>query len=248
MEAKLLGLFVEDVSLLRFADAPYAREILFPSAAEVPLTRTSMESSLRAQSEWVRETVAAVAQRAQVSWSFRTVRGRVTEEVLAAAGEVDLLAIGKVGWSLGTQARLGSTALKVATSSVPVLLLSGRAVPSQFHFVTYFDRTPAANRALLAAAQLAEVCKRSLTILIAATDQKSIEHMRQDLEAILQGRHIEVRYRQIDPQDEMSVRRAMKGEQAGILVLKGQETIRKLETLESLLRENDIALLLLDDR
>jgi hypothetical protein len=121
-------------------------------------------------------------------------------------------------------------------------------VPSQFHVGACFDKTPAGSRALLAAAQLAELCKRRLTVLIAEADQKAAEDMRRELEATLQERKIQVRYRQMDPRDETSLRRAMEAEQGGILVLAGQETIGKLGTLESLLRENDMPVLLLEDR
>src|SRR2546425_755825 len=96
MEAELTGLFVEDIELLRMADAPFARELLYPSATEAPLNRATMERKLRAQSEQARKALAAAADRAQVQWTFRTVRGQVISEVLAAAGEADLLAIGKL--------------------------------------------------------------------------------------------------------------------------------------------------------
>jgi nucleotide-binding universal stress UspA family protein len=240
LEAELCGLFVEDVDLLRFAEAPYAREILLPSATEVPVTRAGMEFSLRAQSQRMQATLEAAARAANVAWQFRTVRGRVTEEVLAAAGGADLLAMGRVGWSLGTRTRIGSTARGLVSGSAMVLLLPERVTLSRFHLVVYFDATPAARRALLAAVQLAEACKRNLTVLLTAADQKG------EVESILQGRAIEVRYRQIDPSDEMSLRRVMEAEAGGIFVLGGRRTLSRLPALESLVRQEDIAFLLVD--
>jgi nucleotide-binding universal stress UspA family protein len=240
LEAELFGLFVEDVDLLRFSDAPYAREILFPSAAEVPVTRASMECSLRAQSQRVRETVAAVARAANVAWRFRSVCGRVTEEVMAAAGDADLLAIGRSGWSLGGRDRIGSTAQELMTGPVPVLLLPERASLSQFHLVVYFDATPRARKVLLAAADLAGACKRGLTVLLAAPDLKV------EVESILRRRVVEARYRQIDPRDEMNLRRAMQQESGGILVLGRHQGLDRLKTLESVVGHNDVPVLLLD--
>ena len=75
MEAELLGLFVEDIELLRLADSPYACEILYPSATQTPLSRATMELKLRTLSEIARKALAAAASRAQVQWSFRTVCG-----------------------------------------------------------------------------------------------------------------------------------------------------------------------------
>lgn len=79
---------------MRLAEIPCAREILYFSAAEVPLTREGMEFRLRALSEQARRALQSAAQHAQVAWSFRTARGDVTSEVLAAATGVDLLALG----------------------------------------------------------------------------------------------------------------------------------------------------------
>lgn len=44
LNAEVCGLFVEDVDLLRVAESPYAREILYPSAEEGRLTRGGSRS------------------------------------------------------------------------------------------------------------------------------------------------------------------------------------------------------------
>jgi len=247
MGAQLSGLFVEDITLLRLADSPYAREILFPAAAEVPLSRTIMESRLKAQSEQARKALAGAAQRARVDWSFRTVRGQVTEELLAAAGEADLLVLGRAGWSLGPRSRVGSTALKVMTSSVPVLLLPEHGIPSEMHLAVYYDDSPAAERALLAAVQLARVGVKDVTVLIAATDRQSAKRLRSQVDSLLQASGTQVRYRQFDPNDKLSLLRALREEPSEILVLGSRESVRKVQTLESLLREIEMPLLLLGD-
>jgi nucleotide-binding universal stress UspA family protein len=99
VEAELAGLFVEDVELLRMAELPSAREIADTTAHAIPLDRSIMERKLRAQSEQIRNAVAAAAQRAQVRWSFQTVRGQVTSALRAAVTEDDIVAIGRLGWS-----------------------------------------------------------------------------------------------------------------------------------------------------
>ena len=119
MEAEILGLFVEDIKLLRLADSPYAREVAYPTAAGAPLDRARMESQLRAHSAQAEKAVAAAGMREEVRWSFRSIRGEVTAEIRAAAGEADLLAIGRSSWSIGLQARVSATALDLARSVTP---------------------------------------------------------------------------------------------------------------------------------
>jgi hypothetical protein len=91
MEAELVGLFIEDVDLLHFAGLPFAREVGFPSAAWRSLDVGTMERSLRVLADEARRTMASIAERAPVRWSFRVARGSVTSELLAGAGEADLM-------------------------------------------------------------------------------------------------------------------------------------------------------------
>ena len=241
--AELLGLFVEDVALLRLADAPLASQLLFPSAARAPLSRRSMEAALRAQSQLVRDTMARLAQPTQVTWSFRSVRGRVTEEILTAAREADLLALGTAGWSIGARTRLGSTARQAAASSRAVLLLPVRALPSFSHVMVYFDDTPAARRALSAAAGLAELYNRNLTVLIAAANHKETERRINEVASALRDPAIRVTFRAVDPQYQTGLQH----DEGAILVLGGSRAAATVEKLASLLHDANISLLLLDE-
>jgi K+-sensing histidine kinase KdpD len=91
MEAELIGLFVENADLLHFAGFPFAREVGFTSALGRPLDVEAMERSLRAWAEEAHRTLASVAGRTSVRWSFRVTRGSLTAEMLAAAEAADLV-------------------------------------------------------------------------------------------------------------------------------------------------------------
>jgi len=247
LEAELLGLFVEDVDLLRFAESPCAREILYASAKDAPLSRATMESRLRAQCEQARKALSAAAARLQVPWSFRSVRGRVTPEILAAAAEVDLLALGNIGWSFGPPVRMGSTALEAATSSIPVLLVSERGLPREVNLAVYYDGSTAAKRSLLAAAQLARTGANATTVLLAPRARGRSAAMRDDVAALLEGKGVEVRFRELDPNDEMSLFRTLKAEPPGTLLLGGRDLLKKLQAAGISQREIEMPMLLLAD-
>jgi hypothetical protein len=91
MQAELVGLFVESQDLLHFAGLPFAREVGFASATRRRLDVESMERALRALAGEARRTLAAIAERTPVQWSFRVSRGSLPVELLAAAGEADLV-------------------------------------------------------------------------------------------------------------------------------------------------------------
>ena len=93
MEAELVGLFVENINLLHFAGFPFAREVGFASAARRDLDVEGMERSLRGLAREAQQTLAAVAGRVPVRWSFRVVRGLAAGELLAAAVDADLVIV-----------------------------------------------------------------------------------------------------------------------------------------------------------
>ena len=91
LEAELLGLFVEDLNLLRSAALPFVRQFSFLTGGEEAFDAPSVERELRARSSLVKKTLALAARSRRVKWAFRTVRGAVEREVRAAAGDADLL-------------------------------------------------------------------------------------------------------------------------------------------------------------
>lgn len=247
MEAELLGLFVEDINLLRLSDSPYAREILYPTAEEVPLDRESMERKLRAQAGQAREALATAAKRSQVEWSFRIVRGQVSSEILAAAAGADLLTLGRRSWSFSQKLRIGSTALAVLSGEMPALLLSERGMKLSLPVLVCYDGSAAGQRGLFLAADLARAGSNQLIVLLLGEGQERAQRLQEQAVPLLQGEKLQVRFRPIDFRDERSLLHAIKAEHAGILVLAGKGPFSKPDLIELLLREVDTSLMFLGD-
>jgi hypothetical protein len=91
--AELIGLFVEDVDLIRFAALPFACEVGFASAARRRLDPEGMERSLRAMAGKARSALEAAAAPASARWSFRVARGTPGEALVAAATAADLAVV-----------------------------------------------------------------------------------------------------------------------------------------------------------
>lgn len=122
VDAELVGLFVEDAELLRFAALPFALEIGFASAQRRRLDVTAVERSLHAHAAEAERTLASTAERSAIRWSFRVARGFAATELLAAAlgpaierasPEVRLLLFGDgassaTRWAEAARDRLGS--------------------------------------------------------------------------------------------------------------------------------------------
>jgi len=245
LEAELLGLFVEDIDLLRLADSPYARDLLLPTAKEMPLDRSSMERKFKAQAEQVRRALEAVASQAKATWSFRVVRGSVPSEILTAAAECDLLALGRVGWSLVKKSGIGSTALAALSEAVPALLLSSGATLGEHPILVWCDGTPASERAVLVASELARVSSGKLTVLLPSSGQETGNHIRKQVEDLLKGLDVHIRYKHARSSDEVAFRAAVHSERPGVMVLTGTEPFPDKAELVALLDEMGVSALFL---
>ncbi len=179
LDAELTALFVEDVNLLNIAELPFARHINLLSGGSEPVDRAAMEARLRARASQMRQALAAVAEQAGLRWSFRTVRGRVADAVIAAAGDQDLLLIGWTARGVEPRRRapvrlrprppgtVSSLVRRIAMATGrPVMLLRGGEILDR-PVALVFDGSPGSTRALAAAGALATLARQKLVVLIA---------------------------------------------------------------------------------
>lgn len=124
--AELMGLYVEDQSVLHLTRLPFAREVDALSGHARPLESRALEGQLRSAGTRARNALEAAASRRSVAWSFRTVRGKVSAEIRRAAreAEADLVVLGVCSRLPGRAP--GSTTRAVAESPVRVLVLRRR--------------------------------------------------------------------------------------------------------------------------
>jgi len=147
-EAELQGLFVEDLNLLRLAGLPVAWEITVSSAIRRRLELERLERALREQAAQVQKDLAQYAGRAGVTWSFRVVRGHLSQELSTLVGGFDLCIVGR-------------------ESSLVVQRLSRRETLPGRTVVALLANTPTSKRILQVTARLARSQGRRLLVLFA---------------------------------------------------------------------------------
>ncbi len=159
--AELDGLFVEDEDLLRLASLPFAHEVDLTSALPRQLQLAIMERELHAAAQQAQQAFANALGQLDLKWTFRIVRGTITQASLAAAGDVDLLVIGQQGRSSRGMA-----------GDYPA-----HRRPGSDRVVAVFDGSPSAFHAIELAHSLAEPSAAQLTVLVLANngDQRSKE-------------------------------------------------------------------------
>ncbi len=237
LKAELLGLFVEDINLLRLAELPFALEMGGFSTTRRRLDIREVERELRAQASRARRALALAAGRAQVPWSFRVARGVIAAELLTAASEADLVILGKVGWSLTGRRHLGSTARAVLSQATCLTLILQEGVRLSLPILVVYDGSTIAQKALSAAIRLVRGKNGYLTVLILADGPDAARELQTNVAKWLRERGLEARYRWLVGADVQHLPRIVDAEGSGVLVLPGQRSRVQSEGLLVLLDE-----------
>jgi len=235
--AELLGLFIEDVNLLRLAELPFAQEVSFFSATRRQLDTHQVERQLRAQAAMSRRALTATAERVRVRWSFRVARGAVAPELLIAASEADLLILGKAGWSLAPGSRLGSTTRAVLAEAPCQAMILQHGARLRLPVLAVYNGSPLAQKALAMAAILTREEGGHLTVLVLADDPAAAQRRQAQAAAWLQARGMEARYRLLPEPRVSSLAHLVRLERCGTLVLPARSSLLHDEAMLELLSE-----------
>lgn len=244
LKAELVGIFVEDINLLHLAGLPFAREVRYLSSADHPLDSPGMERALRRQAEQLRQTLAGMAGRRQLRWSFRVVRGQVSAELLTAAQEADLLALGRASWASTQHVRLGATARQVVAQALgPVLLLQhGHSICAPVQLV--YDDSAVAERALASAAYMTSITGSHLIVTIVADAPEVIQRLQGAIEERLQAQQIKGDYRQLIKPAAEELAQALRAAGGGTLIISADNPLLQGEGLLTLLDAIDCSVFL----
>jgi nucleotide-binding universal stress UspA family protein len=219
LRATLVGLFVEDIDLLRVAELPFAREVGSFSCSLREIELGGVERQLRVQEKLMQDRLLAAARRVHVPLDFRVVRGTVGSEILSAATEVDLVILGKIGRSMIGHRRMGSTARMIVHQGLGLtLILQQERAPAVPVSVVY-DGSELARRALDLAGHFAQARKGALKLFVLAATQASAEKLHHEAVEQLKGTDLGIESRILINQDLEGLAHIMRLESRGLLVL-----------------------------
>ncbi len=243
MSAEIVGLYVEDVNLLRWAELPFTRVVRYPADKDADIDRRHMEGHLQRRALQARKALERIADEAEVSWSFRTVRGQVTAELLQAALEADLVALGRASYPRPRRIRLGSTARAMVAQAPHVVWLPASEEPEPFAplFITY-DGSVLARQGLLLAEAIAD--DRPLNCVLIGQGERLAELQAEVQEQVGPARARRVTFRQLASFDTGRLARIVSMEKGAGLVVAGDLPPLDARAFETLLDELDCAVLI----
>jgi nucleotide-binding universal stress UspA family protein len=242
--AELLGLYVEDINLLRLGEMPFAQEVGQFTAIRRRIDLREVERQIRAQTVRLRHMLEITTQIARIRWSFRVTRGTVVSEVLDAASTVDALVLGRAGWSLIGPRRLGSTARAVLAETPVLALIVPHTGCLGAPFLVLFDGSALGEKTLDVAAGLMMAEEGPLTVLLLTDRPEGLEPLQAQVRAWLGERNLKVRYRPLLTANVLDLVHAIHTERCGTLVVPSHSEILSAQTLQAVLDQVEVPVLL----
>lgn len=233
-QTEILGMFIEDINLLRLAQLPCAREVAYATRGIRTVDSQRLERALRTQAAQLQHMLATVAQGRNVPWSFRVGRGNVAKELLAAAEEGDVLVLGRVGTSIVQRARLGSTAQTVVATARHTVVFLEHGVELGVPVLVLFDGSEGAVRAMATAARLTRGDDRNLVVLLAGNDKDAQQRLHQQASSWLAAQGHGARFYGLSP-GAISLINTVRREGGRTLVLAADHAFAKEEMLADLM-------------
>lgn len=183
LEAELEGLFIKDETLIQAARLPFAEEVRSYTAPPKRLDDERIQRQLRYQAKYAEHSLQRAAERVEVTYSFRVTKGNVTNELLRATAEIDLLVIGKTS-TRSSRRRLGTTSQTVLSEASSSVLVLREPVPPQRPFLVYYDGSEAAESALHLAIELSRrTGSRPVTVILPAQEEGETDRLRDEVQA-----------------------------------------------------------------
>ena len=243
LQAELLGIFVEDINLIRMAELPFSQEIHLHTARSEPLDSLKLERMLKQQANQAHELFRQTAKRFGIPHSFKKLRGLVPAEVVAAALEADLLAMGRSGKTPVCRRGLGSTARKAIRESKTNILLSRSGFTPDSPLLVLYDGSPGAKHALVTAVGLARR-ETVLHIFLVGNNAKKHAMLQEEAERLIGESFTAKEFHRIPWTDSSMLVQCIHMTEPGLLVLSDKAEAVSPETVYRLIDATDYPVLL----
>jgi nucleotide-binding universal stress UspA family protein len=245
LQAELQALFVEDINLLHLAELPFAREMMFGSRDSRQITLATMERQIQAQASQLRQLVAATAQQNQIKVDFRILRGQISNELLLASQQMDLLILGKNTQLLQQSVKLGRVAQEVLAAVNCNVLLLQHGTPIERPVAVLFDGSEASQRALQLAMQLAHGDHDQLKVIFPATEVRHQERLQQQVKDSTQTQNIDAGHIQLPINSTDALLQAVQTAHSRVLVVESGSDVFNSQAIKSLIQQSNIPVIIM---
>ncbi len=165
--AEILGLFIEDMSLLELSCLPVTREITFEGAAARQMDQRKIERQFRAHGARMQNLFKTAAKKFGASHSFRVTRGELGAELLKASSDCDMLVLSHSRRHFGPHLTIRTRLNELLTGGPPTLVFVQEQWRTGQRVAALFDGSPQSEAALRTAAAIASSEGLELSVWLA---------------------------------------------------------------------------------
>lgn len=220
--SEILGLFVEDSTLLNFSRLRVAREVTFEGSTGQQMDQQRIEQQFRVHGERMRTLFETAARKISASHSFRVARGELRTELLSVSAGFDILVLVHSRHHFGTRLNVRAQLGDLLTGGPRTLVFVQEQWRTGQRVVALFDRSPANEAALRTGAAIAAAEGLELSILLPdVADEQRLELHERAREIL--GDDTFYSFRTIAAGDVNALVRAADAENARVLVVPGAE-------------------------
>lgn len=230
--AKLEGVFIEDINLIRLAGLPFLREVRPWSLAEETINTQRMQRELRMLARHAERMLEQAAGEMHIPWSFQIWQGHTEAASLAQTFAADIISVCRVS-SLTT-----SRMRPAPRHRAPQFSMTATAIS------VLFSGSEQSVRALTTACSLAKDLGARLTVLLPGNRTKGKSGIKQRARAILESHEQASRFVQLPGTGIQSLVQAAAASGAGVLIAEAGYPLLQQAGLDRLLEALSCAVLL----
>lgn len=238
MEGKLLGLFVQDEVWSKICKMPAVTAVNELTGATKPLKEQDLQQKIDLLTKRLRRQLRTISRENKISHSWKTVQGRVEDEILQAAKEADLITIGRRGSSFPEKKELGSSAQAIIQLADKPILILKKGLQLGKNITALYDGSEESKRSIKLALSLADE-KKGITILV-LRDQTNKEGIKEITEETL----IPVEILELRIPDIWRITHFVNQQDAGLFIVPKNQPLLK-NSVESLLNQLECPLLMM---
>ncbi len=220
--SEILGLFVEDSTLLNLSRLAVAREVTFEETTAQQLDQRRIEQQFRVHGARMRNLFETAARKLSVSHSFRVARGELCTELLSVSAGFDMLVLAHSRHHFGTRLNVRAQLAKLLSGGPRTLVFVQEQWRTGQRVVALFDGSPASEAALRAGAAIAGSEGMELSVLLPNVADELHLQLRDQATEVL-GDHVIHSFRNLGEDDTDELVRAANAEHARVLVVPGAE-------------------------
>lgn len=246
-QAELIGVFVEDSTLLDLARMPFGQEVGGYTATVHEISHQKITHSIAIQSRSVVRTFHRIINQTMLQGSISVRRGKVLETIHKESETCDLLVVGKAGTNPVLRRRLGSTAQGLIEKQSKSLLLIEEENRLGYPLIAFFDDSPLGWTAMDTGRDLLDPGE-TLVILMDDSNPEAFQKQHEKVSEWAKDNSINISIQGYKPHRFGRFLQIIDGVKTGLLILPHVDDPEKMEIIQRCLEETSLPVMLIQPR